>query len=75
VRAKPVVLSIAWSAVTGKPTTFAPSAHTHNASDINDPLNLSVGLIRGKSIDTTALSTTPPSNPTALGLWFFPKGS
>lgn len=25
----------AWSAVTGKPSTFAPAAHNHNASEIN----------------------------------------
>jgi hypothetical protein len=75
VRAKPVDTTVAWAAITGKPATFTPSAHHHLASDIDDPLNLSVGKIRAKSIDTTATSTTPPSSPTALGLWFFPKGS
>lgn len=39
----PVVASIAWTDVTGKPSTFPPSAHTHVAADITDPLNLSVG--------------------------------
>lgn len=28
------VADLAWSAITGKPSTFAPSAHTHPASDI-----------------------------------------
>lgn len=28
--------SIAWTDVTGKPTTFAPSAHTHTISQITD---------------------------------------
>lgn len=30
------VTSIDWSNVTNKPSTFAPSAHTHNISDINN---------------------------------------
>lgn len=34
--------SVAWSGITGKPTTFTPSAHTHNASEISGlPTNLS----------------------------------
>lgn len=28
--------SVAWADVTGKPTTFAPSAHTHTSADITD---------------------------------------
>jgi hypothetical protein len=31
----PTAGSIAWGAITGVPTTFPPSAHTHNAGDIN----------------------------------------
>ncbi|MMZ52644.1 hypothetical protein D1872_144200 [compost metagenome] len=27
--------TVAWADVTGKPTTFPPATHTHNASDIN----------------------------------------
>lgn len=29
--------AVAWSAVTSKPTTFAPSAHTHTWSELTDP--------------------------------------
>lgn len=45
--------SVAWSGISGKPTTFTPSAHTHTASDISGlPTNLSsftndVGYITG----------------------------
>jgi hypothetical protein len=31
----PTASSIAWGAITGVPTTFAPSAHNHSAGDIN----------------------------------------
>lgn len=45
--------SVAWSGITGKPTTFTPSAHTHTASEISGlPTKLSaftndVGYITG----------------------------
>ena len=45
--------SVAWSGIANKPTTFTPSAHTHNASDISGlPTKLSaftndVGYITG----------------------------
>ena len=45
--------SVDWSGITGKPTTFTPSAHTHTASDITGlPTKLSaftndVGFITG----------------------------
>lgn len=28
--------SVSWASITGKPTTFPPSAHTHTSSDITD---------------------------------------
>ena len=45
--------SVAWSGISGKPTTFTPSAHSHTASEISGlPTNLSaftndVGFITG----------------------------
>lgn len=36
-------ISVAWTDITGKPSTFPPSAHTHVAADITNPLALSVG--------------------------------
>lgn len=33
-----VYASVSWDSITGKPTTFAPSAHTHSWSDIVKPL-------------------------------------
>jgi hypothetical protein len=27
---------VSWSAITGKPTTFTPSAHTHTAAEVSD---------------------------------------
>lgn len=41
-----------WAEVTGKPTTFAPSAHQHNASDIN------AGTLDIARIPTGTTSTT-----------------
>ena len=32
--------SVAWTAITGKPSTYAPSAHTHTTSDITNISNL-----------------------------------
>lgn len=37
--------SVAWSAITGKPSTFAPTAHTHTESQITD-LNHFSGVYR-----------------------------
>jgi hypothetical protein len=39
-----------WSTLAGKPSTFAPSAHTHRAADVSDPENLDVGRIGGKRV-------------------------
>lgn len=33
------VITIDWSNITNKPSTFAPSAHTHNISDVNNLAN------------------------------------
>lgn len=76
-RTNPSGLSVAWSAVTDKPTTFAPSPHTHNAVDISaaQQLLFNVGRVNGRTITSTATSSTPPPAPTALDLWFFPRGS
>lgn len=75
-RAKPVG-SISWASIPDKPTSFPPSQHGHNASDI--PLAqqalLNVGKVNGRTIVSTANSSTPPANPAALDLWFFPKGT
>lgn len=46
--------SVAWADVTGKPSTFAPSAHNHNASDINagvlNPGRLASGTPSGSNV-------------------------
>lgn len=34
--------SVAWTAITGKPSTYAPSAHTHTMSDITNLANITV---------------------------------
>ncbi|MFF4528190.1 tail fiber domain-containing protein [Streptomyces sp. NPDC001407] len=33
----PLVASVSWSSLTGKPATFSPSSHSHQWSDITDP--------------------------------------
>lgn len=43
--------SAPWTGITGKPSTFTPSAHTHPMSDITDPSYVPVGAIVAFSVD------------------------
>lgn len=43
--------SAPWTGITGKPSTFTPSAHTHPMSDITDPSYVPVGVIVAFSVD------------------------
>src|SRR5699024_8494767 len=51
-----------WGQITGKPTTFAPSAHTHSANDINSgTLNIARipdSFVTKNNIGSSALATT-----------------
>lgn len=61
--------TVAWASVTGKPTTFAPSAHTHTASQITDQQNIDAGKIGGKTIFSQ--QAQPSSTGRVAGdLWF-----
>ena len=62
--------SAPWSGITGKPTTFTPSAHTHTASDITglptslkNPYKLTFG---SKTYDGSAAATITASDLGAL---------
>ena len=62
--------SVAWTGITGKPTTFTPSAHTHTASDITglptslkNPYKLTFG---SKTYDGSAAATITASDLGAL---------
>ena len=62
--------SIAWSGISGKPTTFTPSAHTHTASDVSglptslkNPYALTFG---SKTYDGSAAATITASDLGAL---------
>ena len=62
--------SVAWSGISGKPTTFTPSAHTHAASDVSglptslkNPYALSFG---SKTYDGSAAATITASDLGAL---------
>ena len=62
--------SVAWSGISGKPTTFTPSAHTHTASDVSglptslkNPYALSFG---SKTYDGSAAATITASDLGAL---------
>lgn len=52
---------VAWDSITGKPSTFAPSAHTHPQSDVTGLSTTLAGkadLVHGHAIaDTTGLQT------------------
>lgn len=74
-RAHPALQTVGWADVTGKPATFAPSAHTHTAAAITDPLNLNVGHINGVKITRQYNSILPGAGTEAGELLFFPKGS
>lgn len=73
-RSQPIS-AVAWTSITGKPTTFPPSPHTHVAADITDPQNLNAGKVNGVKVTSTSTSTTPPSSPSTGDLWFYPAGS
>ena len=62
--------SVPWSGITGKPTTFTPSAHTHTASDVSglptslkNPYALTFG---SKTYDGSAAATITASDLGAL---------
>ena len=62
--------SVAWSGISGKPSTFTPSAHTHTASDITglptslkNPYKLTFG---SKTYDGSAAATINASDLGAL---------
>ena len=62
--------SVAWSGISGKPTTFTPSAHTHTASDVSglptslkNPYALTFG---SKTYDGSAAATITASDLGAL---------
>lgn len=74
-RAAPANAAVAWTSITGKPSTFAPSAHTHVAADITDQQNLNAGKVGGVAVYLTANSTTPPVLTTFPAVWFFPEGT
>jgi hypothetical protein len=76
IRTAPVTSFLTWAAISGKPSTFAPSAHTHTSAEITDLSTVgNAAKVNGIKITSTATSVTPPSSPSAGDLWFFPKGS
>ena len=54
-------LQIAWSNVTGKPSTYPPSSHTHNASNIN------AGTLAAARLPTVPLTKGGTGATTAAG--------
>jgi len=63
VDAAEVADEVAWSGVTGKPTTFTPSAHSHAISDVT---GLQTALDAKAPLASPALTGTPTA-PTAAG--------
>ena len=65
-----------WGDITGKPSTFPPSSHTHPVADLTDlSTNGNAARVNGIKISSTATSGSPPSSPSVGDLWFFPKDS
>lgn len=68
----PVAQAVDWSTIQNKPTEFTPSTHSHPASAITDPQNLTVGnssKVGGKQIFVQ--SAAPTSGMVANDLWFW----
>ena len=51
--------SVPWSGVTGKPSTFTPSSHTHVSNDITDLATTVAGLDAGTVNGKTVASNVP----------------
>jgi hypothetical protein len=60
------VSSIDWSNINNIPSTFAPTAHKHDAADITNQGALDVGKISGKRI---TVSSSAPANPASGDIW------
>jgi hypothetical protein len=74
IRAKPAAST--WAELTGKPTTFAPSAHTHPVSELTDlTTNGNSKRVNGILITSQANSVSMPSSPSVGDLVFFPEGT
>lgn len=63
VDAAEVADAVAWSGVTGKPSTFTPSAHGHSISDVTGLQ----GALDGKAPLSSPSLTGTPTAPTAAG--------
>jgi hypothetical protein len=72
IRTSPITSFLTWTNISGKPSTFTPSAHTHVAANITDQSNINAGKVNGVKITSSSNFTTPPSSPTTGDLWFAP---
>lgn len=59
----PAVATVSWNSITGKPSTFPPSAHTHNAGDI---ISGTLPVARGGT-GATSLSAITVGNANEIG--------
>lgn len=57
--------SLSWGDITGKPSTFPPSAHTHTAAQISDASDVGKGLMTAKDAATARSLIQVPAAPTA----------
>ncbi|WP_217694098.1 hypothetical protein [Alkalihalophilus pseudofirmus] len=63
--------SVPWSGVTGKPSTFSPSTHTHPASQITESSTKRFVTDAEKALwDGKAKVVISPQQPTGADLWF-----
>lgn len=42
--------SVAWSDITGRPSTFAPSAHEHTSAQVSDATEVGVGVLTADTV-------------------------
>lgn len=62
-----VTAAKAWSAITGKPSTFAPSTHTHTVSSITDLPNVDVDNVADTVVRRTSTGNINAKLPTLAG--------
>lgn len=63
--------SVAWSAISGAPATFTPSAHTHTISEITDIGNATVANALKVGGRTIFVQSGTPAGAVAGDLWFW----
>jgi hypothetical protein len=77
----PTATAVDWATITGKPSSFPPSTHSHPVTQITDPQNFVGARSVGNSLKTNNIKisssitagATPPASGNTAGDLFFRK--